>query len=58
MKIRLSNEFNYYIPPAARICQEHLQLNDFEVLLSASNVSHEFNEEQIMDIMNILKSVH
>lgn len=57
MKIRLIHE-NYYVPPAARICQEHLQLNDFEVLLSANNVSHDFNEDQIMDMMNILKSVH
>ncbi|CAH2088907.1 unnamed protein product [Euphydryas editha] len=57
MKIRLLKEFNYYVPPAARICQEHLLLNDFEVLLSANNVSHEFNEEQIMDMMNILKVV-
>ncbi|CAH0731371.1 unnamed protein product, partial [Brenthis ino] len=57
MKIRLLHE-NYYVPPAARICQEHLQLNDFEVLLSANNISHDFNEDQIMDMMNILKSAH
>lgn len=34
-----------------------IEIKDFEVLLSANTISHEFNEEHIMDMMNILKSV-
>ncbi|KAH9645953.1 hypothetical protein HF086_011415 [Spodoptera exigua] len=57
MKIRLLKDFNYYVPPFARVCEEHLLLNDFEILLSARNVSHDFNEAHIMDMMQILKTV-
>ncbi|KAF9411151.1 hypothetical protein HW555_010013 [Spodoptera exigua] len=57
MKIRLLKDFNYYPPPFARVCEEHLLLNDFEILLSARNVSHDFNEAHIMDMMQILKTM-
>lgn len=57
MKIRLLKDFNYYAPPFARVCEEHLLLNDFEILLSARNVSHDFNEAHIMDMMQILKTM-
>lgn len=57
MKIRLLRDFNYYVPSAARVCEEHLILNDFDILLSAPNVTHDFNEAQIMDMINVLKSM-
>lgn len=56
-KKRLLMDCNYYVPDAARVCEFHLQSNDWEALLEAPNISHSFNSDQIIDIINTVKQV-
>lgn len=44
---------NYYVPPSARVCDEHMQSNNWEELFEAPNISHDFSSAHIMDIISI-----
>lgn len=46
---------NFYIPPLARICQSHLQRNDWEELITQRQMHQQFNGAHVLDMMNIYK---
>lgn len=56
IKLELLVHSNYYIPLNARVCQEHLELNQWDQLIDAPNSSHDFTGEMFVDITKTLQT--
>lgn len=54
-KAHMLSYYNFYIPPSARVCNEHIMTHDWDQLLSG-NVSQEFNVDHILDIISIYRT--
>lgn len=46
----------YYVPPNARVCEEHLRGNEWEELLDAPNLIHEFDAVHIKEMFDIFRA--
>lgn len=56
IKLELLVHSNLYIPPNARVCQQHLDENQWGHLIDAPNLSHDFTGEMLVDITKILQT--
>lgn len=56
IKLELLVHSNLYIPPNARVCQQHLDENQWGYLIDAPNLSHDFTGEMFVDITKILQT--
>lgn len=52
----LLEKYNLYIPQSARICESHLLLDVWHILLQNANIFTNFTASLIDDILFILKS--
>lgn len=53
VKFYLLHTMNFYIPPLARVCQSHLQRNDWEEVNNQRQMH--FNGAHVLDMMNLYK---
>lgn len=51
MQLLINN--NYYVPPHARVCQEHL--DTWDDLFTAPNRCFDFKPEQVLDMLELLR---
>lgn len=49
-------EYKLYIPDGARVCQEHLENNNWAELPQNCHVTHDFNAAQFGDICDMLRN--
>lgn len=55
LKVQLLLNNNYYISPYTRVCREHLEDNDWDVIFTAENRCFDFNPQQVIEMMEWLK---
>lgn len=55
LKVQLLIHHNYYVPQYARVCQEHLEDNTWDVLFTAPNRCFDFNPKQVFEMLEMLK---
>ncbi|KAI5646494.1 gag-polypeptide of LTR copia-type domain-containing protein [Phthorimaea operculella] len=53
VKNRLLLERKHYIPPDARVCNTHLESNDWGDVVVAPNATHRFNNDQVMEVLKM-----
>lgn len=55
IKMKMIMDYNYYIPPEARVCTEHMHTDSWAVLLNAPNQRFDFNPHHMLNIIQLLK---
>lgn len=55
IKVHMLSYYNFYIPPSARVCNEHMIVHTWDQLLTG-NVSHDFTQDQILNIISIYRT--
>lgn len=56
LKRRLLFELKHYIPPAARVCNIHLESDDWGDLITAPNTTRSFNADLVMDLITMYEN--
>lgn len=56
VKLQLLLHSNYYVPPHARVCQEHLVENSWDLLVTAPNRCFEFSPQNVFEMLEWLKA--
>lgn len=55
VKMKLIMEYNYYIPPEARVCHDHSLTDSWQILLDSPNRRFDFHPQYTLNIIQLLK---
>lgn len=55
IKVHMLTSYNFYIPPSARVCNEHMTAQDWNQLLN-EDVSHDFTNDHILYIISVFRT--